>query len=305
MSQNRHRNPRVTIGVPVYNGEAFIAATLESLIQQTFQDWEIVISDNASTDGTAALCRRYAAQDPRIRYTRNAANVGSARNFNRTVELAAGEYFKLANADDLAGPELVTKCVEVLDDRPEVVLCYGKTMLIDGDGRVTREYDDRLDLRSPDPADRFRHAVQDIGLVNVLQGVMRTEALRKTGCLGSYVGSDVVLVGELALHGQFFELPERLFFRRIHAGALSRQPTLEGQLDFVDPGRRGALVLPVARGYVGYWKAIMRSPLPVSKKLGLVGWLLNQAVQARQELLHEVTSAVRGRVRPYFRSRST
>lgn len=289
-------SPRVSIGLPVYNGEAFIAATLDSLVRQTFTDWEILISDNASTDATEKLCRRYAEDDPRIRYSRNTTNIGSARNFNRTVELAVGEYFKLSNADDLSAPELVAKCVEVLDRRPEIVLCYGKTTLVDHEGRAPREYEDRLDLRSSDPTERFRRAVENTRLVNILQGVIRTDPLRKTRLLGSYVGSDVILVAELALQGQFFELPERLFFRRIHKGALSSQPTLEGTLEYVDPGRRGTPVLPVCRAYAGYMKAIGRSSLPGRQKARLAWWLLRRAILARQELLGELTAEIRKRL---------
>ena len=78
--------PRVSVGVPVYNGERFIRQTLDSLVDQSFKDLEIVISDNASTDGTAAICEEYARRDDRIRYVRNERNVGLAKNFNRVVE---------------------------------------------------------------------------------------------------------------------------------------------------------------------------------------------------------------------------
>jgi glycosyltransferase involved in cell wall biosynthesis len=285
--------PPVSIGLPVYNGDPYIEATLDSLLTQTFQDLEIIISDNASTDRTAEICRRYAEKDSRIRYFRNSTNIGSARNFNQTVTLASGKYFKSASADDLAAPELVEKCVAVLDHHPEVVLCYGKSILIDEHGRFLREYEDRLDLRSANTTERFSRAVQDTGLVNILQGVMRINALRKTAILGRYVGSDVILAAELALYGQFYELPERLFFRRIHPAAYSSQPTLEGRLAYMDPSRKDDVALHVWRQYSEYIRAICRSPVSPAAKTRLILWILRRAISVRAHLLGEVSVAVR------------
>lgn len=162
----RSRTPRVSVGMPVYNGERFVGQALDSLVAQSFTDLEIVISDNASDDGTAAICAEYVRRDARVRYVRSAHNVGLAKNFERVVALSAGHYFKLANADDLCSPDLVARCVEVLDRDPEVVLCYGKTTLIDGEGQTLRPYEDRLGLRSASVAERFRQVLDRVGLVN-------------------------------------------------------------------------------------------------------------------------------------------
>src|SRR5438128_3187989 len=110
--------PSVSLGLPVFNGEAFLVQVLESILAQTYGDFELIISDNASTDATPDICRVYAARDPRIRYVRNATNVGAARNFNRVFQLSTGEYYKLANADDVCAPTLVERCVAVLDTHP-------------------------------------------------------------------------------------------------------------------------------------------------------------------------------------------
>lgn len=85
---------RVSIGLPVYNGEQYLAKALDSLLAQTFTDFEVIISDNASTDRTSEICAAYLERDPRIRYYRNQQNIGAAPNFNRTFELATGMYFK-------------------------------------------------------------------------------------------------------------------------------------------------------------------------------------------------------------------
>lgn len=282
-----NRLPRVSIGLPVYNGERFVAATLDSIVRQTFDNWELIISDNASTDRTAAICQEYAQRDPRIRYVRNERNIGSTRNFNQTVRLASAPYFKLTNADDLCEPELLARCVEVLDRRPAVALCYGRTVLIDPDGHLLRPFEDGLDLRATRAEERFWLALERTRLVNVIQGVMRTDSLRRTGLLGPYIGSDVVLVAELALHGQFYELPQILFYRRLHPKAYSSLEVGARQ-EFVDPGKRGKRSFFLWRHQVEYHRAVLRAPLSAREKLRLTLGLLRLGVTNRWELLGEL-----------------
>jgi glycosyltransferase involved in cell wall biosynthesis len=284
--------PRVTIGIPVYNGEKYLEETLRSIQAQTFRDFELVISDNASADRTQDICRAYAADDPRIRYFRNPSNIGLAKNFGRVVELATARYFKLANADDISAPTLVEKCVEVLDRAPDVVLCYGQTILIDGQGAVLRPYEDRLNLAESGAARRFDTALRRIGLVNVLQGVMRTAALRRTGLLGSYLGSDVVLVAELALYGKFTEIPERLFYRRIHDGAFSSLGSAARQRAYVDPRRTQGLHFHFWRHLGEHLRAIFRAPVPLREKLQLLYVVARRAITSRGVLVHELSDAM-------------
>jgi glycosyltransferase involved in cell wall biosynthesis len=286
--------PKVSIGLPVYNGQRFLEETLDSLVAQTFQDWELIISDNASTDATDEICRRYLAADSRIRYVRNAQNIGFALNANRVFALSRGPYFKLATADDLCAPDLVARCVDVLDRDPDVVLCYGKTTLIDESSKVLGPYEDRLDLRAPRSVDRFRLVVGRLGRVHALQGVMRTATLRKTRLLGHYLGSDVVLVVELALHGQFHELPERLFYRRIHPTAFNSLTPEERELSNVEPGSD-------TRGNFYYWRqctellrAIGRAPISVSERLELVNEVLREGIRSRHRLISEAQTSFKG-----------
>jgi glycosyltransferase involved in cell wall biosynthesis len=128
--------PRLSIGLPVYNGEKFLAESIESLLGQTYEDFELIISDNASTDCTADVCRRYARQDPRIRYIRQRQNIGSAPNHNFVIEQARGELFKHASHDDLYARNLVELCVSALDEYPQVVLAHSWSAVIDSSGAV-------------------------------------------------------------------------------------------------------------------------------------------------------------------------
>lgn len=281
-------SPRVTIGVPVYNGEPFIGEALEAIAAQTFDDYEVVISDNASEDNTEGICRAYAARDPRVRYVRNELNIGLARNFQQLVRLASGEYFKLANADDVPDPRLVGECVAVLDAHREVVLCYGKTVLIDQQSKPLRPYHDGLDLREPRATARFRVAAERAGLVNLLQGVIRTAALRRTGLLGTFTASDMVLVAELSLYGQFYELPEVLFRRRLHPAALSSVTSAEGLQEVWDPLKRKTERMIAWHHYAATLRAVARSPIRVTEKLALYRWLGRKAITGRRQLVLEL-----------------
>ena len=118
--------PRLSIGLPVFNGERYLAAAIGSVLDSSFSDWELIISDNASTDGTQALAQSFAQQDARIRYLRNATNIGALPNFNQVVHASRGEYFKWLAYDDLCGPDLLSRCVEVLDRDSTIVLCSAR-----------------------------------------------------------------------------------------------------------------------------------------------------------------------------------
>lgn len=210
------RAPRVSIGVPVFNGEDYLAQALDSLLGQTWSDFEIIISDNASTDSTEEICRAYASHDPRIRYMRNATNVGAAKNFNQLVALAAGEYFKWAAHDDLCGPEFLQRCVDALDRDLSVVLSYPWSKAIDEDGVVVRDFEPMPKLGAKEAHERFFKCVCVSHPQNPVFGVVRTETLRETRLIGSYMSSDRVLLGEIVLLGRFHEVPEFLFFKRHH-----------------------------------------------------------------------------------------
>src|SRR3989337_590294 len=119
--------PTVSIGLPVFNGEKYLRQALDSILAQTYQDFELIISDNASTDKTQQICREYVKKDSRIRYYRNKRNLGATRNHNRVFELSCGEYFKWASHDDLLAPEFLSRCVSVLDQDHSIVLCHSKT----------------------------------------------------------------------------------------------------------------------------------------------------------------------------------
>lgn len=125
---NNKLSPLVTIGVPVYNGGADLECALRSLVAQDAPNIEILISDNASTDCTQEVCQRFAEADRRVRYHRNAENVGALQNFVSLVERARGKYFMWAAHDDLWSSNYVSALSEQLDANPAAVLATPKTV---------------------------------------------------------------------------------------------------------------------------------------------------------------------------------
>jgi len=128
--------PTLSIGMPVFNGARYLQEAIESLLTQTFVDFELIISDNASTDPTREICLENARRDSRIRYVRQSHNVGGPRNWNFVAEEACGRYFKWASANDLHDRKFVERCLNLLDEDRQIVLCYADTMLIDEHGVV-------------------------------------------------------------------------------------------------------------------------------------------------------------------------
>jgi glycosyltransferase involved in cell wall biosynthesis len=215
--------PLITIGLPCYNSEKYLAQSIESLLNQTYGNFVLIISDNASTDGSEAISRRYAAADARVRYVRNPVNIGMSGNFNSVFALAQTKYFKWATADDYWDRELLADALAVLEADPDVVLCYPRAILVDSDGKEQSRYEDELHLMQADPAARFIGVLENLHLVNHHLGVMRTDAIRRTHMFGKHLAADIGFVAELSLYGKFHRLPKYQLFRRFHPDSSSWQ----------------------------------------------------------------------------------
>ncbi len=250
--------PKVSIGLPVYNGENYLRQALDSVLGQTYRNLEVLISDNASTDGTAKICAEYVATDARVKYHRNEKNVGPDMNFNLTVDLATGEYFRWVAHDDLMDPECIAKCVAVLDANPDVILCHSLTKIIDHENRQLVVYDSGLSgSESARPSRRFASLILNQHICSEMFGLMRIEALRRSRRLeGNYYGSDRAMLAELSLIGAFANIAEPLFWNREHSARAVRaikpsQRFAERQLNV-----RDAIGLNTLRLYRDYCQAV-------------------------------------------------
>jgi len=201
--------------MPVYNEERYLPETLDSILEQDFRNFELVISDNGSNDNTRNICRQYASGDRRIRYLRSEENYGSIWNFNRVVQLSTGRYFVWASGHDIWLPGFLSRCFEILEDSPDVVICASNAAVIDSNQRILLAIDDLIDTRLLNPARRFKELVLwSFGYRTMIYGLMRTDALRATRLYRRTYGADLVLLAELSLLGPFLQFPERLFLIR-------------------------------------------------------------------------------------------
>lgn len=215
--------PLVSIGMPVFNGKTYVRKAIESVLAQNWSDFELIICDNASTDGTGEICRNYAAQDARIRYVHNTHNIGAGPNFDRCFHLARGTYFQWIAHDDMMAPDYVARAVEALERNPDAVLCVPGIVEIGPEDEELRRYATGLnDVASPDPARRFACVIHSHHQCEDFFGVYRRSALLGTGLIGTFSGSDRVLLAEMALRGPWVRLPEHLFLHREHEARATR-----------------------------------------------------------------------------------
>ena len=283
-TSSENQSLRVSIGMPVYNGENFIREALDSILNQTFQGFEVVISDNASTDQTEAICKAYAARDSRIRYYRNKENLGATRNYNRVFELATGTYFKWAAHDDVIAPDFLEKCVAVLDEDPSIVVSYASTVAIDQAGSVLRVEENPMRTDSITVSERF------FDLVYYHQcfpfcGLIRTDVLRTTPLIQSHAGSDGCLLVELALHGRIVEVEGCLLFLRSHPQQSTRKhPDARERVVWFDPAMSNKLSFPAWRILWSYAASLRRVPLRLYDRIAC-SWSLLKWVVLRKRVL--------------------
>lgn len=286
--------PRVSVGLPVYNGAATLAEAIDSILGQTCADLELVIADNASTDDTEAICRDAARRDPRVRYERHERNLGAAANYNLVFARSRGAYFKWAAHDDRLEPTFIERCAAVLDAAPpEVVLCFPETVFIDGTGRVIDRLEENPDLRlhedldlpMPDPHDRLRHFVRNMSMCHPVFGLIRADVLRRTRLIGPFHSSDVVLLAELALRGRFRALPEPLFVRRLHPGTSLWNRTPEEVAAWFDTSRRPRAVLRHTRLVVEQLRSVHRAGLPLLDRGRCYGVVIRHVLVPRRRVI--------------------
>ena len=218
--------PTVTIGLPVFNGEPFIAEAIRSIQAQTFSSFILLISDNASSDSTAQICEEFARLDERVEYHRQDQNVGAVANYNYVLGEARTPYFKWAAADDVLDPTFLDRCVSTLEEDRGLISCCSKVARIDEESLWPGCESDNLRRSALDASTRFVDTICKPHSCFSLSGVYRTDVLRRTLLLGNHVGADRTLLAELALHGPSFELDRYLLFRRIHPASFSSGRTL-------------------------------------------------------------------------------
>jgi len=279
--------PLVSIGLPVYNGEKYLDAALRSLLNQTYSNLELIICDNASTDATQEISLKYAVSDPRIRYYRNETNIGGANNHNLSFEYAEGKYFRWAAHDDLVAPDLIEKCVEFLEQNPDIVLCCTDCRLID-EVSIAQEVYYCVSGSSPDVFKRF---VQLAGhhYCYEASGLMRRDAVEQTGLFRNYPDADRTFLVHLGLLGEFHRIAEPLFQKRRHPGMSTRvYPDEYDRYAWFGERYKYRLTPPRLVQLFHLLEIITRSPVPISIKLKCYAYMGKWLVHRRGSFAHEI-----------------
>lgn len=276
--------PRVSIGLPVYNGENFVADAIDSVLMQSFTDWELIISDNASTDRTVEICQGYVAGDTRIKLHVADKNQGAAWNFNRTFELSTGEFFRWLSHDDYLGSDCIARCVTTLDTSG-AILCATNTAVIDSEGYQVLDAAAETDLgfqqltasseakrirlsQSRRPSQRYAGILLYSRRCYEVYGLIRRAQMSQTQLHPSYCGGEKVWLAEVALMGQILELPETHFYCRWHDARFTSNSSTVEQAEHMSPGRKTRFALPHQyRSALGYFQLLFAKRIPFAERL--------------------------------------
>ncbi len=271
--------PKVSIGIPVYNGANYVGSALEAILGQTFQDLEVVICDNCSTDETAEICKSFAEKDSRVRYVLNDENIGASPNFNKVFHETTGEYFAWHAHDDYYEPTWLERCVEALDRDREVMLAYSLIQMLDMEGNPLihdpqkNEYMDRhgnkfmgddamhiAEEATPDA--RFKSVIHKVCWCLQVFGLYRRSFLETSALQRSYYGGDKVLLADTALAGKFFQVEEKLFNKRVHPKMSFFQSTAE-KAEWIDTKKpvKGMPQVKMVQDYIRGIQAANMTPM--------------------------------------------
>jgi glycosyltransferase involved in cell wall biosynthesis len=299
--------PEVTVGLPVYNGEPHLEGAIRSVLAQTFTDFELVISDNASTDASGVICKDYARMDERIRYHRQDVNVGCRGNFHIVFGLGSGgRYFKWAGHDDEVEPTYLSRCVRHLDTHPGDVLCQTLLRTVDGDGRPVAGPPVPSAFEDASPHARLRALFEGPKTYQTLFGLWRRDALARSHLLGPWYASDRALLIEMSLYGGFGQVPEALYVSRDHDG---RGDYVQDRLEWYVPER-------ASEPEAGYWhhlwwvsRSLATTPMAPAERLRCAGEVVRRASGKTGEwlpiLAGEAAESIASRARRLSRSRHT
>ena len=288
-AQTNSSPPILSIGLPTYNGAKWIKDAIESALEQSFRDFELIICDNTSTDETETICRDIAARDARVRYHRNSTNIGLYKNFDRTFELSSGKYFKWAADSDYCLDGFFEKCVAALEQREDVVLAYPQAYLLlqnmEGE-EYAMEYHDDFNIEDEQPSLRFRKYLEREKINNIMHGIIRVSALRKTSLIRPMPGSDISMIAELSLLGKFIEIPDRLFVRRFDAetsGLLMTESIATERDAPRAPTIKERILLHSYR-----FISVLRAPISWSEKQKVFLYLLRRVAALRHQILRRL-----------------
>ena len=285
------KSPIISIGMPVYNGAEWLEASIESILDQTLKNFELIISDNDSSDSTGNICEKFASADTRIRYIRQPVNIGASANYSFVFRAARTPYFKWASANDICHETFLELCVSELESRPDLAVCFPRTQLFANHPDDGQDYFDDLILLDDNPCKRLKKFLRNIKLNNVMNGVIKSEVLEKTSLIKPYYSSDIVLMAEVSLYGKFAEIPKALYFRRMDEKTSTSLMSEEKVREHYDPRKKSSMLFQSWHLEIGYLSAALRAPLNVRERACVLSVVLRGVWWSRAELAADVREA--------------
>ncbi len=283
--------PLVSIGMPLYNSESWVADSIESILQQSEQDFELIISDNASTDRSYAIAEQYARRDPRIRLFRQETNSGAPANYRFVAGHARARHFKWATSSDLLSVNFLSECVHSLEAHPEAVLCYGQTRLFTNSIADSKDYEDGLQLGMADPVERFACVTDRLGFNNAINGVIRRDALMRTSIMPDCYSCDNLVVAELALSGTIIENRSAIFYRRMSPEASTKLKSAQQIRLHYFPVPRIGMLFQHWQLCTHYSSAVWRASLSLGQRSRLFMRTLKMWYWSVPDLLADIRTA--------------
>lgn len=268
--KNVNKLPSVGIGLPVYNNVKFISNTLDSLLNQTYPNIFIYLSDDCSTDGTNAICELYAQKDKRIIYSQTEKNTGGIDNHLKVLKVATTDYFMFARGHEIFSPTLIEDGVKVLEKEKNVILAFATPKWIDEENNImANKHFSYYDTKGMDVVIRCAFALW--GRPEYFYGLMRKNEIRKIKLFNGFLATDALTMLELALLGGFAHTCTSSRYRRYHyvnetyKKANQRyKKTYSQHINFFD------ILFPYARTVINMFKAIKKSKIKFSDKIKIL-----------------------------------
>jgi glycosyltransferase involved in cell wall biosynthesis len=283
----------ISIGLPVFNGETYLRDALEATLGQTYGDFELIISDNASTDRSLAICEEYARSDDRIRVIRQPRNCGVNANHQIVFRESKGDFFRWANADDIPSPDLLKHAVETLHQDRALVAYIPDTINLDGSGNPLKHFPRNLNLRSENPVERVQAVLTRNYQMVFDQGLIRRSTLTATTCRWDYFGWDFILLLDLALRGQLANIEGPILQRRMHNDSAAHATRKVSEVrEWVDPSIRSKILLPHWKWVWERIRSVLHSQLDSTEKIAIMRLVMRHAWCTRYALKRDVVMAM-------------
>jgi glycosyltransferase involved in cell wall biosynthesis len=287
---DKKMNVLVSIGMPIHNGENYVKEAINSIIKQKYKNWELIISDNGSTDNTEKICRSYVKKDKRIKYFQHETNKGAAWNFNNCFNLSSGVYFKWAPHDDNLAPEFISECVDALNKNHDVVVSYTLVNMFDAEGKVLKVYTDDANFNGAFAHQRYRQFFDMYklsGWCNPIFGLFRREMLAKTVLIGNWLAADLTLLGEAVLYGNFYQIDKPLSYQRMHKDNSMQGYNDMERMGWYDPERLGKFYAKHWRWFREYFSAVHRARLGFKESVLCYKEILRWSFMVKNKLFRE------------------